>query len=307
MDINNMDMNETSFFDGHVTSDLGYANLNESVSDLTLQLDVSQITSNLIMYTHNVINKDNPFDNKIKNIYILKNNFSAFMMDSNIKIFEFLNKPITNNETLQKTLNIIFKFQGKNYDPNQNIEELFINTSMVETNMWVSSRLKTEGNTQIEIFISQINSFIEIWIEVIRDLFKAEELLNQKVKRIESIQQKIGAIQLLPVNECLELVLKDLEKYIEMEYNNSKLEDAYNDCIIVYKRLHTLQDIRNGIKMFIEKDVTSMCPVCLEKAVDTAAIPCGHTFCNACINRDMRYSCPVCRSHISKKQKIYFS
>ena len=303
-----MSINETTFFSGHVASDLGYANLNDSaVSDLALQLDVTQITSNLMRHSHDSINKENPLDKKIRNIYVLKDSFSSFLMRSNIKIFDFLSKPVSQKEDLQKTLNIIFKFQGKDYNPNQTVEELFIDTSMTEATEWVSSKIKNEGNNIIERFRSEINSFIEIWIEVIRDLFKAEDIINEKVKRIESIQQKIGTIQLLPVNEYLEAVILDLQKYIEKEYNDINFEEAYNNCITMYKRLHVLQDIRNGIRALIDKDLTSMCPVCLDKVIDTAIIPCGHTFCSECINRDIRYSCPICRSHVSKKQKIFFS
>jgi hypothetical protein len=303
-----MSVNETTFFTGHVNSDLGYANLNDSaVSDLALQLDVNQITMNIMRHSNDTITKENPFDKKIRNIYLLKDSFASFMMRSNIKIFDFLSKPVSQKEDLQKTLNIIFKFQGKEFIPNQTVEELFIDTSMEEANEWVNSKIKADGTTIIEKFRSEINSFIELWIEVIRDLFKAEDVMSEKVKRIESIQQKIGTIQLLPVNEHLEAVLLDLEKYIEKEYTDINFEESYNTCIRIYKRLHVLQDIRNGIKALMDNDTTSMCPVCLEKAVDTAIIPCGHTFCSACIGRDMRYACPVCRSHISKKQKIFFS
>lgn len=42
-----------------------------------------------------------------------------------------------------------------------------------------------------------------------------------------------------------------------------------------------------------------VCVVCLVNSVDRVLIPCGHSYCAACVKRLHRHSCPVCRQEIA--------
>lgn len=52
-----------------------------------------------------------------------------------------------------------------------------------------------------------------------------------------------------------------------------------------------------------------MCPVCFDNEVNTALVPCGHTYCRTCSEMDTsRYAkCPQCRATINTRIKIFFS
>ena len=47
------------------------------------------------------------------------------------------------------------------------------------------------------------------------------------------------------------------------------------------------------------------CPCCLERARDTAFVPCGHVLCGACAAAYGEQRCPVCRAAVGTKLKIY--
>jgi hypothetical protein len=51
------------------------------------------------------------------------------------------------------------------------------------------------------------------------------------------------------------------------------------------------------------------CPVCLTNAIELVCDPCGHTFCAKCSrdNSTFRMACPMCRAHVNKRIKVYFS
>ena len=51
------------------------------------------------------------------------------------------------------------------------------------------------------------------------------------------------------------------------------------------------------------------CPVCLTNAIELVCDPCGHTFCTGCSreNSTFRMVCPMCRAHVNKRIKVYFS
>ena len=51
------------------------------------------------------------------------------------------------------------------------------------------------------------------------------------------------------------------------------------------------------------KDMT--CQICFDKQVTRVLVPCGHLYCDQCI--DNSFECYFCRKSITKIQPIYFS
>ena len=47
------------------------------------------------------------------------------------------------------------------------------------------------------------------------------------------------------------------------------------------------------------------CSVCYEAQLNTVVIPCGHMFCNGCVEKSQQ-SCPMCRTHIERKVKMRY-
>ncbi len=54
---------------------------------------------------------------------------------------------------------------------------------------------------------------------------------------------------------------------------------------------------------------TKLCPVCMERDVDTVLMPCGHTFCETCWGTSIRGrgACSMCRQPVQTKAKLFFS
>lgn len=48
-----------------------------------------------------------------------------------------------------------------------------------------------------------------------------------------------------------------------------------------------------------------VCAICLENKVDRVLIPCGHIYCNACVDRLPRPSCPICRHNIASSSAFH--
>lgn len=72
---------------------------------------------------------------------------------------------------------------------------------------------------------------------------------------------------------------------------NSAIQQAENKLIMLNNKLK-------------KKDNVS-CPICFEKKINTALIPCGHCFCSDCINQSLQ--CYFCRKQIQTKQKIFLN
>jgi hypothetical protein len=69
--------------------------------------------------------------------------------------------------------------------------------------------------------------------------------------------------------------------------------------------------IVTGVNQIVkpEDKEKKMCPVCFDNEVNTALVPCGHTYCKGCSEADRsRYAkCPQCRTQINARIKIFFS
>jgi hypothetical protein len=154
---------------------------------------------------------------------------------------------------------------------------------------------------------NNIGIIIDLWIHTMKDLNIQEDILTQKSKKVEDIRKKISTIQILPVNELLVPVLDALQDYVDKEYLQVGLQDQYNLCLVYFKRIIIMQELMKDIRFFQDTSKAPLCPVCFDNTVNTCLVPCGHTFCMDCTGRDMRVLCPVCRSAVHKKQKMFFA
>jgi DNA repair exonuclease SbcCD ATPase subunit len=94
-----------------------------------------------------------------------------------------------------------------------------------------------------------------------------------------------------------------------IEKNISKVESEVYD---ISNKLNGLRNIIvTGVNELVkpESKEKKICSVCFDKEVDTALIPCGHTYCKVCAETDRsRYAkCPHCRVQINSRIKIFFS
>jgi predicted nucleic acid-binding Zn-ribbon protein len=80
----------------------------------------------------------------------------------------------------------------------------------------------------------------------------------------------------------------------------------------ISNKLNALRSlIVTGVNQIVkdENKEKKMCPVCFDNEVNTALVPCGHTYCKGCSEADRsRYAkCPQCRQQINARVKIFFS
>lgn len=62
----------------------------------------------------------------------------------------------------------------------------------------------------------------------------------------------------------------------------------------------------DALKSILEpKRAAAACPICMENDVAVFLDPCGHTFCEACVNRTNRKHCPCCRVHFEARPLFF--
>ena len=123
-------------------------------------------------------------------------------------------------------------------------------------------------------------------IKFIRNIIYANKIMKQYESLLTVIQNQNKII------EDKNLIINELEK---LSYSPKLLEIR--------------QNIINALKLQLEDktkiiDETNKCSICFNNTISHCCVPCGHTYCNKCINKTN--NCYICRGIIRNKIKLFF-
>jgi hypothetical protein len=170
----------------------------------------------------------------------------------------------------------------------------------------IDDTLKQKGPSNLNEIKEQISSLIHIYQENGTLLFESENLLKQKLEKIDTIQRSISQVLYLQENSAMPSMISSIETYLTVSFEENEIEKNYKDVLFLYNKHNKL---RESIATFVSlKTMTHepLCPICIEDSVEMAITPCGHTFCGKCVKK-MPYDCYMCRGKIRERLKIYFS
>jgi sacsin len=94
---------------------------------------------------------------------------------------------------------------------------------------------------------------------------------------------------------------------------STEYEDLLNENLRLRQRLEQAEEGRRVASAQIDDAIREkrdaqdslICAICLENNVDCVLIPCGHIYCEACVTRLPRPSCPICRQHIASSSAFH--
>ena len=131
--------------------------------------------------------------------------------------------------------------------------------------------------------------------EMILEVENHVKIVNSRCDRMNNL------IELMELTDNNEL-RSDLEGFVQRfreYYDIENLEKRIGD-------LHTERNsMMNVIKLFCSTQEPNMCPLCLENETSMFSIPCGHTACSDCVNKNTAFTCPFCRAKIDRVGKIF--
>ena len=104
--------------------------------------------------------------------------------------------------------------------------------------------------------------------------------------------------KLLYINENQNKIINDLEI---MHYSPKLLEIRQNIINTLKIQLEDKNKIINDLT--IKNNKTNKCSICIDNIIYYCCVPCGHTYCNDCI--DKTNNCYICRGIIRNKIKLF--
>jgi Zinc finger, C3HC4 type (RING finger) len=136
------------------------------------------------------------------------------------------------------------------------------------------------------------------------EILVQQSLLKAKLEKLDRIQGRLSILFEIDMNEAHTQLLESVEVYLKKVFEENQISVEYGALITAYKRFITLRDT---VQMMRSSAVESepMCSICLADTVSYTMTPCGHTFCQNCVRRQGN-SCPMCRTQIKERVRIYF-
>lgn len=126
--------------------------------------------------------------------------------------------------------------------------------------------------------------------------------LYQKVDVLKSLEKHI-----LETNkDTFNILIKDIyENILKKDDFQKYLENYLN---LFYKHHFYIKNLKE-INCF---KTISLCSLCFSNPINITLIPCGHTYCEGCIDKffylktnHQNIKCPSCRKNVINKQKIF--
>lgn len=170
---------------------------------------------------------------------------------------------------------------------------------------------------EIDSIITKIKTLNQELLSLQVELDEYHKKYSDELKKTKENIDKIDcSIQFIKTcnkeydsNEKIKSIIDSLNEYIESINNNDNLKKAKEEYInkrkTINKHLCLLHAI-NGL------NTSAVCPICITDKIDSYFIPCGHTTCRSCFDKNNNISnrinynkCPICRENVMDVRKLY--
>lgn len=160
--------------------------------------------------------------------------------------------------------------------------------------------------TQVNRNIININSKLKIYEEVLDQISIFKETIDKINKVYENLLSKSNQIECMNVFPISSYFKDEKANYVELLKNQieTKIDEIKEEFTLNANKIIRFKKLI--IKAMPEekiKNICNICNICAENTVNICINPCGHVFCNVCI--DKMKNCGICRGKIDSKIKLY--
>lgn len=278
-------------------NDAGAGSASEKIEAMPEYRDIKVVIENLIQATMNMM------EDGISKKTILehKNNLKRLMCVENLGLLESFLKPVEENDSYNKILQISETLANEMFNPyNKGVFEFL--------------KIDTSGNTidfentigmHSDIFSTALDNLNMAYRDSLQKLFSADSDIRNAINTVQKILNQVAIVANLETNETTIELLESLAKYVHKSIDNIKLYDLFNKFInarktfVAYRNLLQIKTATEGVES------EPMCSICMAEPIKQVAVPCGHSFCNTCISKQV--SCYICRCKIEKKIRLFLN
>ncbi len=239
-----------------------------------------------------------------------KKAFREFYLRESAHIFEFLDRPLLPTQTLTQSQQLLKRFGKGEYTGNKNkYRDLVLDCSCNEVMTQIQDAITAITSPEklpFSNWVRQTRAILEQWRQACQEYSTAEQKLKQEMSIFDEVHKKATLLLQLPQTEGYEQLATATEGYVKHLFEEHEIESTYQECITALKKITILSDALGSIRQMVNASTEPLCPICFKDAVSVACVPCGHTLCTGCSQKQTT-TCFVCRSVMSTRIKIFFS
>uniref|UniRef100_A0A6C0DK00 RING-type domain-containing protein n=1 Tax=viral metagenome TaxID=1070528 RepID=A0A6C0DK00_9ZZZZ len=226
-----------------------------------------------------------------------------------IEVFENYSEPQSTNPLeyayqglLEQRNNLVIPMANETVSMSE--DDLLINKNLQTANLF--NRLNEEfkqKQIKLDEYNSQLNSILEIPTKIYTNMDTLKKIyMSNHVESLAGLNE---------VNTKLTNYFNEINSVVS-DIIRRKIASLEGEIDDITRKLNALRSlIVTGVNEIVKPNdrEKKMCPVCFDNEVNTALVPCGHTYCKGCAETDRsRYAkCPQCRAQINARVKIFFS
>lgn len=168
----------------------------------------------------------------------------------------------------------------------------------------VKQELEEDLDIHLEEFKESQKKLLRVYSETLKDLFAVDARLQEKITKMNQVVDKVQAFMQLEANSELDAMAEPTANYLGAILKNNDISSDFVHFMITYKHWIALYDTIQ-LSQVAAPNGPPTCCICTVADITHAMIPCGHTFCSGCINKQMSL-CYLCRTSVRDRLKLHF-
>jgi hypothetical protein len=168
----------------------------------------------------------------------------------------------------------------------------------------IKSELEEDLDVHLDEFKESHKKLLRVYSETLKDLFTVDARLQDKIGKMNQVVDKVQAFMQLEANSELDAMAEPTANYLAAVLKNNDISSDFVHFMIKYKQWTALYDTIQLSQVAAPNGAPTCC-ICTVADITHAMIPCGHTFCSGCINKQMSL-CYLCRTSVRDRLKLHF-
>jgi len=168
----------------------------------------------------------------------------------------------------------------------------------------IVEELQTDMGFQFDEFKESQKKMTRVYSDTLKELFLIDARLQEKINKLNQIVDKVQGLLLLETNKELVDLAEPTANYLAAVLKSNDFSSDFVLFMMTYKRWIALYDLIQ-LNRVSSASAPPQCCICAQADVTHAMIPCGHTFCSGCINKQMSL-CYICRTSVRDRLKLHF-
>ena len=237
-----------------------------------------------------------------------KKRFREFISKKNGDLLDFLAIEVPTHPVMGPAEIILRRFGNPSvHSGHPSVKEMVIDASGVDHLDGINASLDAArgAETGLKAHALATGHIYDEYRNAGEAIMKQQALLKVKLDKLDRIQSRLTALfDMDSANDAHTPLMEAAEVYFKKVYDDNQIATEYAAVIDAYKKFIALRDVMQMMRVSAVEN-EPICSVCLNDAVSYTLTPCGHTFCQTCVRRQGG-NCPMCRTNIKERVRIYF-